>query len=226
MSNQFQSALEEFRENWQNEIRSTSHNDNKSTAAQNHLSMPVRKLVNASDPEQSLIDESDDEKAERLFKVGIELEQSGKVYDALQYYRRAVQLVPDIEFRIYEISKRHVSKNLNNDDSNLNKHSLSNVPEIDPNKNQEDAENLEGVDLVQRFQIQLGSKLIKSSVNEKTLTTALHISDLPLEIIFYILKWTISNQLDMYSLEQIAATCKGLYLCARDEEIWKQACIK
>uniref|UniRef100_T1GCK8 F-box only protein 9 n=1 Tax=Megaselia scalaris TaxID=36166 RepID=T1GCK8_MEGSC len=168
----------------------------------------------------------DDEKAERLFKVGIELEQSGKVYDALQYYRRAVQLVPDIEFRIYEISKRHVSKNLNNDDSNFNKHSLSNVPEIDPNKNQEDAENLEGVDLVQRFQSQLGSKLIKSSVNEKTLTTALHISDLPLEIIFYILKWTISNQLDMYSLEQIAATCKGLYLCARDEEIWKQACIK
>lgn len=36
---------------------------------------------------------------------GVENEQSGKLYEAIQFYRRAVQLVPDIEFRLYDTSK-------------------------------------------------------------------------------------------------------------------------
>lgn len=209
MKSQFESALEEFRENWQNEIKTTSH------------SRPVLRCVE-EDSNQSITDESDDEKAERLFKVGIELEQKGRVYDALQYYRRAVQLVPDIEFRIYEISKRQLPVNsANKEDSN--KITCTEVPDSNENNEKED---LEGVNLVHRFKNQLGAHLILSSINEKILTTQAHISDLPIEIIFYILKWVISNQLDLHSLEQVSATCKGLYLCARDDEIWKQACIK
>lgn len=36
---------------------------------------------------------------------GVEHEQEGKLYEAIQFYRRAVQLVPDIEFKLYESSK-------------------------------------------------------------------------------------------------------------------------
>lgn len=177
------------------------------------------------DSAPSTIYESDDNKAERLYKVGIELEQNGKVYDALEYYRRAVQLVPDIEFRIYEISKRQFhSSNGNSENINSMKNNFPKVP--DKNGNDE-MENLDGVNLAQRFKNQLGLNLISSSLKANVVSTqSTQISDLPTEIIFYILKWIISNQLDLVSLEQVSATCKGLYLCARDEDLWKQICIK
>lgn len=33
------------------------------------------------------------------------MEKSGKLYEAIQFYRRAVQLVPDIEFKLHDASK-------------------------------------------------------------------------------------------------------------------------
>lgn len=33
------------------------------------------------------------------------MENSGNMYEAIQYYKKAVQLVPDIEFRLYESMK-------------------------------------------------------------------------------------------------------------------------
>ncbi|KAG1678093.1 F-box only protein 9 [Nymphon striatum] len=53
-----------------------------------------------------------------------------------------------------------------------------------------------------------------------------HLSDLPLEIFMYILKWVVSADLDLKSLEQFSMVCRGFYLCSRDEEIWKLACLK
>ena len=38
--------------------------------------------------------------AKVLFQMGVENEEKGKLYEAIQYYRRAFQLVPDIEFRM------------------------------------------------------------------------------------------------------------------------------
>lgn len=159
-----------------------------------------------------------------MFRVGIEFEQNGKVYDALQYYRRAVQLVPDIELRIYEISKSEFSSN--NKVQENTKSMENNSSKIPDRINNEDMENLEGVNLIQRFKNQLGSNLILNSLEEKVVSTQFHISDLPTEIIFYILKWVISNELDLHSLEQVSETCKGLYLCARDEDLWKQIYFK
>lgn len=43
--------------------------------------------------------------AKNLFLKGIEMEKSGKFYEAIQFYRRAVQLVPDIEFRLDDLYK-------------------------------------------------------------------------------------------------------------------------
>ena len=36
--------------------------------------------------------------------MGVEYENKGKLYEAIQFYRRAVQLVPDIELRIFQQS--------------------------------------------------------------------------------------------------------------------------
>lgn len=40
-----------------------------------------------------------------MFLKGVQYEQDGKLYEAVKFYRQAVQLVPDIEFRLYEMSK-------------------------------------------------------------------------------------------------------------------------
>lgn len=52
-----------------------------------------------------------------LFLKGVQHEQEGKLYEAIQYYRRAVQLVPDIEFRIYESNKLKLKDKLETDSS-------------------------------------------------------------------------------------------------------------
>lgn len=43
--------------------------------------------------------------AKTLFLKGIEYEEERKFYEAIQFYKRAVLLVPDIEFRLYETTK-------------------------------------------------------------------------------------------------------------------------
>lgn len=55
--------------------------------------------------------------AKNLFLKGIEHEQSRKFYEAIQFYKRAVQLVPDIEVRLYESTKTKVRDKFDADDS-------------------------------------------------------------------------------------------------------------
>jgi hypothetical protein len=42
--------------------------------------------------------------AMRLFLKGCSLEEEGQLRDAVAFYRRAVQLVPDVEQRVHELS--------------------------------------------------------------------------------------------------------------------------
>lgn len=39
----------------------------------------------------------------RLFSKGVALEEEGQLRDAVAFYRRAVQLVPDVEQRMHEL---------------------------------------------------------------------------------------------------------------------------
>ena len=41
-----------------------------------------------------------EEEAKSLFLMGVGLERQGDLYDAVRHYRRAMQLVPDIEYRV------------------------------------------------------------------------------------------------------------------------------
>ncbi|XP_055848846.1 F-box only protein 9 [Episyrphus balteatus] len=213
MANEFRSVLDEFRENWQKELKT---DDKPTTNNQNASLNKSLSLDNSTSPEVQ---------AEDLFKHAVELEQRGKVYDALQYYRRAVQLDPDIEFKAYEASK--IPQPIENEPNNNNNVTAAKGKVDVPPDEEDDEEPLEK-DLFIRFQNDIAKqgRLIMSNRDPGVIGTEMHISDLPTEILLYILRWVVSTQLDMKSLEQCAAVCKGIYLCARDEEIWRQACLK
>ncbi|MXQ97818.1 hypothetical protein E5288_WYG013827 [Bos mutus] len=53
-----------------------------------------------------------------------------------------------------------------------------------------------------------------------------HISALPMEVLMYVFRWVVSSDLDLRSLEQLSQVCRGFYICARDPEIWRLACLK
>lgn len=218
MANEFRSVLDEFRENWQKELKPDLVNQTPTTDNKNALPSFNKSLSlgnNIKSPE---------EQAENLFKHAVELEQCGKVYDALQFYRKAVQLDPDIEFKAYEASKipLQVENEANNNNVTGKVDAKSDKTDVDDND-----QSLDG-DLFSRFQNDIAKqgRLILSNRDPGVIGTEMHISDLPTEILLYILRWVVSTQLDMRSLEQCASVCKGIYLCARDEEIWRQACLK
>lgn len=160
----------------------------------------------------------------------VELERKGKVFEAMRMYRRAVHLDPEIEYKMYD--KLKTTTHLVNSDSlqeDEQQHS-------DDNQNIED---LSSVDLVTRFResIDNGNGLLfnkgPATVSRGVILTTqdapssnLHISSLPFEILMHILRWVVSSNLDLRSLEQCAMSCKGFYLCARDPEIWRLACIR
>ncbi|XP_053381965.1 F-box only protein 9-like [Mercenaria mercenaria] len=172
-----ESQLEQFRQQWQAELKGN----------------------NASKASPGESDESEKEKeAAALFLMGSKFEREGSLYEAVNFYRRAMQLVPDIEMKIeYPRSPRE-------------------RPESESSVDSFDGEDLES-DLVTRFHT-----LRKKFVG----LLACHISALPVEVLIYIFKWVVSSQLDMKSLESISAVCRGFYLCARDEELWRLACLR
>lgn len=151
------------------------------------------------------------------------MEKQGKVFEAMQKYRRAVHLDPDIEFKMYDKLKHSMQAS----NSEPNKFTIT----TNSNSNlDEDEEDLDGVDLVHRFQTSIdngnGKFFERNTEKGVILTEGLHLSSLPTEIILYILRWVVSSNLDLRSLEQCSMVCKGFYLLARDDEIWRTACFK
>lgn len=146
-----------------------------------------------------------EEKAANLFLQGVSAERNGDLYEAIYFYRQAVQLVPDIEFRIKDFT-------------NLASASGDQGEESDVSQEPDDLPEL--ADLANRFH----SLSVTGFCQPLYETRMTHISAIPLELIMYIFKWVVSTELDMKSLEQLAQVCKGFYACARDSDIWKLAC--
>lgn len=149
----------------------------------------------------------------------------------MHLYRKAVQIVPDIEFKMYEsVTKQQQEETMLNSIKNedtLNANNETEEPELD-NVSDDDDADLENVDLHLRFQlsIQKTGRLFQRATDAAVLKTGLHFSDLPMEVILYILRWVVSMDLDLRSLEQCSLVSKGFYICAKDEEIWRLACLK
>ncbi|XP_030370004.1 F-box only protein 9 [Scaptodrosophila lebanonensis] len=211
--------LDEFRADWQRELHGATQSD-EDAGGGSSSGQTTNSYATEADQLQA--------RAESLYRTAVELERQGKVYDALPYYRKAMQIVPDIEFKFYERQKlNHDANNkYHNLASDLSKHLTISKSDAEVN---DDADVIE--DLYGKFSRDLcgeiyGGRIFLNSRDSSVLTTALHISDLPTEIILYILRWVVSAQLDMKSLDQCSSVCKGFYVCARDEELWRLACIK
>ena len=146
--------------------------------------------------------------AKELFLKAVEEEQNGALYEAIKFYRLAMQLVPDIEFKIaYTRSP---------DGDGVGKRCIED--------NEEDGKM---ADLLSDFQQQLTFQESSVKLCQPELdVNQTHISALPLEVLMYIFRWVVSSDLDLRSLEQLSLVCRGFYICARDPEIWHQVCLK
>lgn len=168
-------------------------------------------LVASSSSSQSAVGDIEDQ-ARCLFVSGIQAEKLGHLEEAISFYRRAVQLVPDIEFRIADYSDDSIDEI--SDDESL------------PIKSMSHFEDIEYDNLVQKFQIIATVSGHNCICQPKHPRKGSHISILPPEIFIFILKWVVSSDLDLISLEQVSKVCRGFYLCARDPEIWRLACMR
>ncbi|XP_044262113.1 F-box only protein 9 [Tribolium madens] len=188
-------VLTSFREKWQKELQIS----------------PKKPKQKSQETQPELDDET---QAKKLFLKGVELEKSGKLYEAIQFYRRAVQLVPDIEFRIDNAIK---TRDITIPDEEIDE------KEEESSDSDHDEEIPEG-ELLQRIQKKLSkmSAICVPKIEQKTT----HISVLPMEMLLNILRWVVSSDLDLRSLEMFSLVCRGFYLCARDPELWRLACLR
>lgn len=151
------------------------------------------------------------------------LEQRGKVFDALPLYKKALQIVPDIEYKMM-MHEMHPVKDKDTPDRQLASSTASS------SQSKQEKEVPEIADLYPRFweAIQLRGKWCEDNLSSLGVisTASAHISDLPLEVFLIICRWIVSNELDVRSLERSALVCKGFYLCARDPELWRLICLK
>lgn len=148
-----------------------------------------------------------EEKATELFLRAVQEEQNGAVYEAIKFYRMAMQLVPDIEFKI----------------------NYSRPPDADRgggNYMEDSDADGEIEDLLAYFEQQLTLELHSKICTPELEMTQTHISALPREILMYIFRWVVSSEVDMRALEQLSLVCRGFYICARDPEIWRSACLR
>lgn len=185
--------LSAFRAQWMSELLPNSGSGRQTTAQFRAADLRRRQEL------------AQEEKARELFLRAVEEEQNGSVYEAIKYYRRAMQLVPDIEFKInYTRSP---------DPDEVAGAYLGTEGDID--------------DLLTYFQQQLTLEGSPQKICEHDMDLPqVHISVLPREVLMYIFRWVVSCDLDLRALEQLSLVCRGFYICARDPEIWRSACLR
>ncbi|CAB3235291.1 unnamed protein product [Arctia plantaginis] len=190
--------LSMFRQQWQRELEATPTPTKEPPPAKPEDTQPL----------------SDDEKAKQLFLLGVELERCGKLYEAIQHYKRAMQILPDVETRLYDELRS---------DTPQEESEAEEAPRVDDAHPSDDEDAVEGEDLLARLQRILARKgvLCEPEFPAK----GAHISWLPYEVIIVILRWVVSAELDAASLERVSAVCRGLYVVAREPDIWRSLCV-
>ena len=207
-----QSGLLSFRQQWQQELAIQTN------ASQRREPQATVDEVQQQLADVKLEDQSPEDQARSFFQQATLLERQGKVFEAIPLYKKAVRLVPDIEYQIHvETMKQYADK----------QKMIDSKKTLATNRVIEQGDELdENVDLYARFFDSIqenGGKWCEKSVES---ITGRHISDLPVELILIITRWIVSNDLDVQSLERSALVCKGFYLHARDPEIWRLICLK
>ncbi|KAJ2947290.1 hypothetical protein O0L34_g17006 [Tuta absoluta] len=206
--NDKEDELSAFRSQWQRELGSTP---SPQRVVQPQPFTPTQPKKADDDEPQT-----DEDKAKQLFLRGVEFERGGKLYEAIQHYKRAMQILPDVETRLYESSKERADTP--EEESETEEIALETAHLSD------DEDAIPGEDLVSRLQRILGRKG-RLFEPEFTARTA-HISWLPYEVILLIIRWVISSDLDAVSLEKLSAVCRGFYVAAREPDLWRSLCVR
>nr|XP_032515795.1 F-box only protein 9-like isoform X1 [Danaus plexippus plexippus] len=202
--NNIEDELEVFRQQWQRELESSPYKGGQASVK----SEQIRK--------EPLTDE---EQAKKLFLLGVEFERNGKLYEAIQHYKRAIQILPDVESRLYEETDGRPDPPEGGSESEMEE-----VSRVENNEDTDDEDVIEGEDLLSRLQRIMAKKgyLVEMAHPAK----GGHISWLPYEVIQLVLRWVVGAELDGASLERVAAVCRGLYVAAREPDIWRCLCVK
>ncbi|XP_071966276.1 F-box only protein 9-like [Antedon mediterranea] len=143
-----------------------------------------------------------EQKAEKLFLEGVAAERVGHLYDAISFYSQAIKLVPDIESKIQFQTGECSSEDENEETDTIG----------------EDVDNI--ISTLNNMTIDN----VKSHCEPECEQKETHISSLPVELLLYIFRWVVSDELDLRSLEQLSCVCHGFYVCSRDPELWRLSC--
>lgn len=190
-----QLELNAFRAQWMSELKPSS--------GASGVSKPLQRPTGLQNTQENALEE----KATELFLRAVQEEQNGAGYEAIKFYRMAMQLVPDIEFKV--------------------NYSRPDADQVEGNYTEENDVDGEIEDLVAYFEHQLTlENSFPKICTPEVERSQMHISALPREILMYIFRWVVSSDLDMRALEQLSLVCRGFYMCARDPEIWRLACLR
>ncbi|XP_050349160.1 F-box only protein 9 [Nymphalis io] len=193
--------LTAFRREWKKELEATPSPCHES-----------RSIDKAKADEEPLTEE---EKAKKLFLGGVELERAGKLYEAIQHYKKSIQIVPDIERRLF------------------NELDLIDTPEeeaviVESTQSKlatdDDEDAVEGEDLLTRLQRIMARK--GHLCEPEFSTRGAHLSWLPYEVVQLVLRWVVGAELDAVSLERVGAVCRGLFVASRAPELWRCLCVR
>ncbi|KAK0173397.1 hypothetical protein PV328_006603 [Microctonus aethiopoides] len=213
MVESIEDALETFREQWQRELEASAKSRDENP-------------TNIFNSDLNKGESSIEFRAKNLFLKGVEFEKSGELYDAIRFYKRAVQLVPDIELRLYESSKSKISDKLENNDGlkTLSSGAQNVYENVGNDDDDDDDDDNDENDFLEQLTKNSGhNHCVCFPQHEQN---AVHFSALPMEIVLYILRWVVSSELDLRSLEIFSRVCRGFFICARDPEIWRIACVR
>lgn len=181
------------------------------------------KPSNPIEDERPAISETTDSNyaaAKRLFLIAVDLERDDMHHESISYYKKAMHLYPDIEKKIFrdqceasiedalltQATPKEESTNLNVDcqqsDMSLYERILAGYQEDCTNHN-----------------------FSHCRPQHKVKPGALHISDLPHELMSKIIRHIVGDELDLASLELTGMVCRGFYLLSQDKLLWKDVCL-
>jgi len=157
-------------------------------------------------------------KAKQLYLKGMQLERDGYCYEAIEYFRQALKLVPDIENCI------DVNIDLGPSSSAAGNLIIPGVEEVEGQALS--SLTVERGQVFEKFNTsETHLKDIYTCFPERSVTGT-HVSALPNEIILTILRYVISSELDLRSVENFGEACKWFYNLARTPQLWQAACRK
>eukprot|EP00116_Pleurobrachia_bachei_P005309 sb/3465571/ len=165
--------------------------------------------------------ESRHARAKKLYLKGVELEREGMCYEAIEFFRQALKLVPDLE---KHVDVRKELENFNPSSSSSSSTGLE-FYEDDAGPSSQGTTAVADPWMVKFNSTELDfddTETCERSYN----SSSTHISYLPNEIVLQIFGYVVSTELDMKSLETIAGVCKWFYKLSRTPRIWQAACFK